>query len=143
MASQKYHEHIPKEGPPVPQPTQLELEGSEAIQVLKTVKNLIVELHSFKTKNEKLKRAQEKQQDISGLLFQSLQERNNGEKQLVESRRDPKVGDNIDRKDSSSQETQRYGNQEQTMDKRNVDHQEGEFKKIKPTNFDGESRTGE
>ena len=27
--------------------------------------------------------------------------------------------------------------------KRKIDHLEGEFKKIKPTNFDGESRTGE
>ena len=27
--------------------------------------------------------------------------------------------------------------------KRKVDHMEGELKKIKPTSFDGESRTGE
>ena len=72
-----------------------------------------------------------------------MQERNNGEKTPAKARRDLEVGDSAKRKDSSSQETERSGNQGQTMGKRKVDHLEGEFKKIKPTSFDRESRTGE
>ena len=34
-------------------------------------------------------------------------------------------------------------NQIKPSEKRNVDHLEGEFKKIKPTNFDGEPKTEE
>ena len=77
------------------------------------------------------------------MLLLILQERNNGEKPPADAERDPKVGNREERKGSSSQETQKYGNQSQTMGKRKVDHLEGEFKKVKPTNFDGESTTGE
>ena len=60
MALQNEQEYPPKEGMEVPPPMQLELEHSEVIQVLEFVKNLIVELQSFKAENEQLKRAQEK-----------------------------------------------------------------------------------
>ena len=52
MASQNDHEDIPKEGTPVPPPTQPKLERSDTSQVLETVKNMIVELQSIKEKNE-------------------------------------------------------------------------------------------
>ena len=109
MASQNDHENIPEEDTQVPHPTQPEPEHYEASQVLETVKNLIVELQSFKAKNEQLKKAQEKQQELNEILLQSLQERNNGGKTITKVRRDPEVGDNAERKDSSSQETQKYG----------------------------------
>ena len=75
--------------------------------------------------------------------MQSLQDRNNEEKLPTEAGRNKEVGDCAERKDNSSQETRKSGNQARTTTKRKVDHLEGEFKKIKPTNLDGESRTGE
>ena len=38
---------------------------------------------------------------------------------------------------------EKSANQAWTTVKRQMDHLEGEFKKIKPTSFDGESRIGE
>ena len=107
------------------------------------MKNLIVELQSFKAENEQLKKAQEKQQELNEILLQILQERNNGEKTPAKAGRDPKVGDSVEIKYSSSLETQKFGTQAQTTGKTKVDHLEGEFKKIKPASFDGESRTRE
>ena len=56
---------------------------------------------------------------------------------------DPEVGNSAERKGSSLEETQKHGNQSRTTSKRKVYHIEGEFNKIKPTNFDWESRTRE
>ena len=56
---------------------------------------------------------------------------------------DPEVGNSAERKGSSFEETQKHGNQSRTTSKRKVYHLEGEFKKIKSTNFDWESRTRE
>ena len=61
MASQNKPEYPPKEGTPVTHPMYPKLESSEASQVLESMKNLIVELQSFKEENEQLKKAQEKQ----------------------------------------------------------------------------------
>ena len=69
--------------------------------------------------------------------------RKNGEKPPAEAGRNPEEGDNAKRKDTSLQETQKSQNQAQTLSKRKLDQLEGEFKNIKPTSFDGESRTGE
>ena len=51
--------------------------------------------------------------------------------------------ESAEKKGISSNETQNLENQVKTGGKRKVSHLEGEFKKIKPTNFDGESKTGE
>ena len=51
--------------------------------------------------------------------------------------------ESAERKSSSSNETQNSENQVKTGEKRKVDHLEGEFKKIKPISFDGESKKGE
>ena len=48
-----------------------------------------------------------------------------------------------DMKGSSSNDTQKSKNQAKIGRKRKMDHLEGEFKKIKPASFDGESKTGE
>jgi len=46
--------------------------------------------------------------------------------------------------DSSSKDTHMRENKASTWRKiKQVDHLEGEFKKIKPSTFDGESKTGE
>ena len=50
---------------------------------------------------------QEEQQELNEILLQSLQERNNGGKPPPKVGRDPKVGDNVERKKSSSQETKK------------------------------------
>ena len=50
---------------------------------------------------------------------------------------------NVEKKDSSSNETKNYENQATLTSKRKVDHLEGEYKKIKLTTFDGESKIGE
>ena len=75
--------------------------------------------------------------------MQSLQENNNGEKTQIDIGRDPKVPGSDERKDSSSNGTQKSANWAKWVGKRKIDHLEGEFKKIKPTNFGGESKTGE
>ena len=75
--------------------------------------------------------------------MQILEERNNGEQQPVEVGMDLEVGDSAKIKKTSSQKTQKYGNQAHKIEKRKVDHLEGECKKIKPTSFYWESITGE
>ena len=92
---------------------------------------------------EQLKKAQEKQQEINEILLQSLHKINNGKEPRTETKRGPKREESIERKSSYSNETQNSENQVKTGGNRKVDHMEGEFKKIKPTSFDGESKTGE
>ena len=90
---------------PTPCTTQPEQEQSEASQGLETMRNLIVEIQSFKADNEQLKRGQEKQQDINEILLQSLQEKNNGDKPQTDIGRDPNVGESAKRKGISSNRT--------------------------------------
>jgi len=52
IASKNEPEYPPEEGMSVPPPTQPELTCSKAGQVLETMKNMIVELQSFKVENE-------------------------------------------------------------------------------------------
>ena len=75
--------------------------------------------------------------------MQILHEKNNGKAPRTETRKGIEKEESAERKDSSSNETQNFENQVKTNGKRKVDHLEGEFKKIKPTSFDGESKTGE
>ena len=44
-------------------------EGISPTEVLETMRNLIVELHVFKADNEKLKKAQQEQQEINEVLL--------------------------------------------------------------------------
>jgi hypothetical protein len=44
-------------------------DGSSPTEVLKTMRNLIVELQVFKAENEKLKKAQQKHQEINEVLM--------------------------------------------------------------------------
>ena len=77
------------------------------------------------------------------MLLQSLQDKNIGKKPQTEIGRDPKVGESAEIKGSSSNRTQKSANQAKWAGKRKINHLEREFKKIKPTSFDGETRTGE
>jgi hypothetical protein len=47
-------------------------EGSSPTEVLKTMRSLIVELQVFKADNEKLKKAQQEQQEINEVLLCSI-----------------------------------------------------------------------
>ena len=76
-------------------------------------------------------------------MLQILQEKNNGEKPQNKNGRDPEVGESVERKGSSSNRTQNNVNQSKWVGKRKIDHLEGEFKNIKLTSFDEESRTRE
>ena len=77
------------------------------------------------------------------ISLQSLQERNNEEKPQLEIGRNWEVQESVGREDISSNNTQKSENRAKLGGKRKVDYLEGEFKKIKPTSFDGESKTGE
>ena len=61
----------------------------------------------------------------------------------TETMKGPEREESAERKNCSFNETQNSKNQVKTSEKRKVDHLEGEFKKIKPTSFDGEYKTGE
>jgi hypothetical protein len=60
----------PKQGPPG-DPRQ-NSDGSSPTEVLETLRNLIVELQIFKADNEKLKKAQQEQQEINEVLLHSI-----------------------------------------------------------------------
>ena len=47
-------------------------DGSSPTEVLETMRNLIVELQIFKADNEKLKKAQQEQQEINEVLLRSI-----------------------------------------------------------------------
>ena len=102
-----------------------------------------MQIQRYKANNKQLKKALEKQQDINEILLQSLHEKNNSKEPRTETRKGPEREESAERKSSSSNETQNSENQVKTGGKRKVDHLEGEFKKIKPISFDGESKKGE
>ena len=60
MSWKNEHEYAPEEDTLVPLPRQPEPEHPKARHVLETMKNLIVEIQSFKEGNEQLKMNQEK-----------------------------------------------------------------------------------
>jgi hypothetical protein len=118
------------------------------MEVLETMRNLIVELQVFKVDNEKLKKAQQEQEEINEVLLCSIvtkkipNDTNHDEE--VRKRASKNSGPETEKGDSSSEGTPSAKNKTKTDRKRKeIDHLEGEFKKIKPTTFDGESRTGE
>ena len=136
----QYQPENPEQIPPATQPA---VEHSEASQVLETMRHLIVEIKSYKVDNEQLNKSQEKQHEINEIIIQSLHEKNNGKEPRPETRRGPEREECVERNSTSSNETQNSKNQVKTGGKRKVDHLEGEFKKIKPTSFNRESKTGE
>jgi hypothetical protein len=111
------------------------------------MRNLIVELQVFKVDNEKLKKAQQEQQEINEVLLRSIvtkkSPKDNNEEEEVSKRASKNFGPEGEKGDNSFEGTPSAEDKTKTGRKRKqVDHLEGEFKKIKPCTFDGESRTG-
>ena len=130
MTSQNENEDPPEESVHSPNTMQPEQEHFEAIQVLETMRNLIVEIQSFKAENEQLKRAQEKQQEINKILIQILHGKNNGKEKQTKSKKSQENGQDAEGDGISSNDTQGSENQVKPVGKRNIDHLEGDFKNI-------------
>jgi hypothetical protein len=117
-------------------------------QVLETMMNLIVEMQMFKEDNEKPKKEHEEQQKINEVFLRSIvtimSPKDNKKEEEVNKRSSKNYGPKKEKENSSSEGSQVAENKTSTGRKRKrVDHLEGEFKKIKPSTFDGKSRTGE
>ena len=139
-------EENPQQRPPGD--TRQNSDRSSPIEVLETMRNLIVELQIFKADNEKLKKAQQEQQEINEVLLHSIvtkkSPKDNNNDEEVNKRASKKSGPETEKRDNSSEGTLPAEDGTKTDRKRKqVGHLEGEFKKIKPAIFDGESRTGE
>jgi hypothetical protein len=150
MASQEGEEirmeGNPKQGPP--RDPRQNSDGSSPTEVLETMRNLIVELQVFKADNEKLKKAQHEQQEINEVLLRSIVTKKRPKDDNLEeevNKRDSKnYGAKTEKGDNSSEGTPSAEDKTIPNRKRKqTDHLEGEFKKIKPATFDGESRTGQ
>jgi hypothetical protein len=123
-------------------------DGSSPTEVLETMRNLIVELHIFKADNEKLKKAQQEQQEINEVLLRSIvskkRPKDDNHDEEVSKRASNNSGSETEKGYSSLEGTPLAEEKTKSDRKRKqVDHLEGEFKKIKPATFDGESKTGE
>jgi hypothetical protein len=112
------------------------------------MRNLIVELQVFKANNEKLNKAQQEKQEINEVLVHSIVTKKSpkyvNHEEEVSKRASKNSGVKTEKGDSSFEGTPLA--KDKTIPdrkKKQIDHLEGEFKKIKPTTFDGESRTGE
>ena len=110
--------------------------------------NVIVEMQVFKADNEKLKKAQQEQQEINEVLLHSIMTKKNpkddNQEEEVSKRASKNSGPEAEKGDNSSEGTPSTKDKTKTRRKmKQVGHLEGEFKKIKPSIFDGESRTGE
>jgi hypothetical protein len=100
-------EENPEQGPPK-EPRQ-NSEGSSTTQVLETMRNLIVELQVFKADNEKLKKAQQEQQEINEVLLCSIvtkkSPKDNNEEEEVNKRASKNSGPEAEKEDNSSEGT--------------------------------------
>jgi hypothetical protein len=139
-------EENPQQGPPGD--LRQNSDGSSPTEVLETMRNLIVELQVFKADNEKLKKAQQEQQEINEVLLRSIVTKkipkDDNHEEEVSKRASKNSGVKTEKGDSSSEGTPSAEDKTIPDKKRKqTDHLEGEFKKIKPATFDGESRTGE
>ena len=133
-------EENPQQGPPGD--LRQNNDGSSPTEVLETMINLIVELQVFKADNEKLKKAQQEQQEINEVLLHSIVTKkipkDDKHDEEVSKRTSKNYVVETEKEDSSSEGTP--STKEETIPDRKrkqVDHLEGEFKKIKPTTFDG------
>jgi hypothetical protein len=115
-------------------------DGSSPTKVLETMRNLVVELQVFKADNEK--QAQQEQQEINEVMLHSIVTKKIPKD---DSKRASKnSGPEAEKGNSLSEGTPPAEDKTKADIKiKQVDHLEGEFKKIKPATFDGESRTGE
>ena len=139
-------EGIPQKRPPV-NPRQNNDESSP-MEVLETMRNLIVELQVFKANNEKLKKAEQEQQEINEVMLRSIVTKKilkyDNHDEEVSKRASKNSGPETEKGHSSSEGTPSAKDKTILDRKRKqVDHLEGEFKNIKPATFDGESKTGE
>jgi len=112
------------------------------------MRNLIVELYVFKANNEKLKKAQQEQQEINEVLLCSIVTKkipkDDNHNEEVSKRASKNSGPEIEKGDNSSKGTPSFEDKTKTDRKRKqIDYLVGEFKKIKPAIFHGESKTGE
>ena len=106
------------------------------------MRNLIVELQVFKEDNEKLKKAQQEQQEINEVLLCSIvtnkSPKYDKHDEEVSKRASKNSGVEIEKEDSSSEGTPSAEDKTIPDRKRKqTDHLEGEFKNIKPNTFDG------
>jgi hypothetical protein len=97
-------------------------EGSSTTQVLETMRNLIVELQAFKADNEKLKKAQEDQQEINEVLLCSIvtnkSPKDNDKEEEVNKRASKNSGPEAENENSSSEGTPSAENKTTTGRKR-------------------------
>jgi hypothetical protein len=139
-------EENPQKGPP--RDPRQNNDGSSPTEVLETMRNLIIELQVFKADNEKLKKAQQEQQEINEVLLRSIVTKKIPKDDNLEEEVSKRASKNYGAKkkegDSSSEGTPLVEDKTIPDKKRKQeDHLEGEFKNIKPATFDGESRVGE
>jgi predicted P-loop ATPase len=84
-------------------------DGSSPTEVLETLRNLIVELQFFKAGNEKLKKAQQEQQEINEVLLRSIvtkkRPKDDNPEEEVSKRASKNSGVKIEKGDSSSKGT--------------------------------------
>jgi hypothetical protein len=128
--------------------TRQNSDGSSPTEFLEMMRNLIVELRVFKVDNEKLKKAHQEQQEINEVLLRSIvtkkSPKDDNHEEEVSKRDSKNSSPEAEKEENSSEGTPSAEDKKKSDRKRKlVDHLEGEFKKIKPTTFDGESRTGE
>jgi hypothetical protein len=112
------------------------------------MRNLIVELQVFKADNEKLKKAKQEQQEINEVLLRTIVTKkitkDDNPEEEPRKRASKIFGAKTEKGDSSSKGTPSA--EEKTIPdkkRKQTDHLEGEFKKTKPTTFNGEYRMGE
>jgi hypothetical protein len=111
------------------------------------MRNLIVELQVFKADNEKLKKAQHDQKEINEVLLQSIvtkkTPKDDNQEEEVSKRASNNFVPEVEKGDNSSEGTPPAEDKTKKDRKRKqVDHLEGEFKKIKPSSFDGDPEHG-
>jgi hypothetical protein len=107
-----------------------------------------MELQVFKEDNEKLKKAQQEQQEINEVLFRSILTKKipkeNNEEEEVSKRASKNYGPKGEKGDISSEATPSTEDKKTTgRKKKQVDNLEGDFKKINQSTFNGESKIGE
>jgi hypothetical protein len=121
-------------------------DGSSPMEVLETMRNIIVELQIFKADNEKLKKAQQEQQEINEILLCSIVTKkipkDDNHDEEVSKRASKNSGMETEKGDSSSKGTPSTEDKTKPDRKRKqVDHLQGESKNIKPATLYGESST--
>jgi hypothetical protein len=139
------------------------------LDLVETVRSLMVELQSCKANNERMMKEQEKKTEINAVLLQSLSDlqrqmqhepemhkhgRISGHTERITSRKvhprgkGPVLDDSSekqagDSEGSFSSRTNSYSRRKQKKQKTSKGHKFEEFRKAKPPSFDGEIKKGE